>query len=115
MSITDFIPYISAAIGLAITIGSVLAFRQSYSKTANEIQARVIDAQKEEMTTLTRKIEICEQEITRQNLIIETIQTALQAQGIIIKIDGDLVTIEEATRKTTVKKTVKRQPNQQGQ
>lgn len=115
MELSSLIPYASAFIGLIITVASVLAFRQSYSKTAGEIQDRVIKALKEETETLTKKIEDCEERITRQNQIIETIQAALQAQGIIIKIDGDLVTIEEAaTRKTTVRKAVKRQNQGQG-
>lgn len=115
MEPANLIPYASALIGIAITAASIFAFRKSYIKSIGEIQARVIEAYKAEIEVLTKKIEHCEKEIDRQNLIIETIQTALQAQGIIIKIDGDLVTIEEAaTRKTTVRKTVKRQNQGQG-
>lgn len=109
MEPANLIPYASALIGLIITVASVLAFRQSYSKSIGEIQNRVIDALKEETSVLTKKIEHCEKEIDRQNLIIETIQTALKARGIDITINGDIVTIEETvsgTRKTTVKKSV---------
>lgn len=115
MEPANLIPYASALIGLIITGASIFAFKQSYGKSIGEIQARVIEALKEEISTLTKKIESCEKEINRQNQIIETIQEALKAQGIIIKIDGDIVTIEEAaTRKTTVRKTVKRQNQGQG-
>ena len=116
MEPANLIPYASALIGLIITIASIFAFKQSYGKSIGEIQARVIEALKEEIETLTKKIEKCEKENTRQNQIIETIQTALKAQGINIRIDGDIITIEEAaTRKTTVRKAVKRQNPAQGQ
>lgn len=113
MQIVDLIPYLSAFLGLCISIGGAFAFKQSYSKTVSDIQERVIGALNKEIETLNRKIETCEEDITRQQRVIETIQEALKSQGIIIKIDGDIVTIEEAaTRKTTVRKTVKRNQGQ---
>ena len=106
---SEILPYLSLFLTVCVAVGGALAYRQSYIKTAGEIQNRVIAALKEETEVLTKKIDHCEKEISRQSQIIETIQTALKAKGIDLTINGDTVVIEETvsgTRKTTVKKSV---------
>jgi hypothetical protein len=102
VGITDFLLYLGGILGVGITIGGlVIAVRTGYSKAASDIQERVISALKEREELLSRRIEDLERNESRQNSIISTIRYALKQRGLKITIEGDFVTLSEASGKSS--------------
>lgn len=87
--------FASLAIGLAVTLGMVFAFRTSMSKTAQEIQDRVIEALEKQINSLQDKIAELEKENALHKQTLGLIRSALRKRGLIISIDGDLITIND--------------------
>lgn len=88
-------------IAIAIIIGSIFAFRFSVSKTASEIQERVINALNSEIKSLTDRISAVEQENGRLKQTLGLIKSALKKRGLAVSIDGDLITISDAQGNAT--------------
>ena len=94
------LPYLTLFLTLCLAVGGALAFRQGYSKTASEIQERVIAALKGEIETLEMKVLTCEQETFRQKRVLATVRYALKRLGFRIIVNGDFITLVEiATEK----------------
>jgi cell division protein FtsB len=91
----QFLPYVSLAFFALISLGGVLAFRYSIAKTSSEIQERVIHALQSEIQTLRDRITAIEKENTRLLQIVGIIKAALKKRGVIVTIDGDLVSIHD--------------------
>ncbi len=75
--------------------GGILAFRNGFTRTANEVQERVINALESEITTLRMRIEDVERENNRLQQTILTICEALKKRGLAVSIDGNLVSISD--------------------
>lgn len=94
-----------SVISLLLTIGGLLggffAFRNGMTRTANEVQERVINALESEITTLRLRLDDMKEENVRLRLIIETICTALKSRGLAVTIDGDMVSIHDTHSSTT--------------
>lgn len=103
MNIQDLLPWLSLFLTLCVAFGGAFVFRQNYSKTASEIQDRVIAALKLENGTLETRVKHCEQETSNLRQLIETIQSALKQRGIHITIDGDMVTIIDVAGSHTMR------------
>ncbi len=98
----QLLPYMSLVLFVFISLGGVLAFRYSIAKTSSEIQERVISALQSEIQTLRDRISAIEKENTRLLQIVGIIKAALKRRGLIVTIDGDLVSIQdEKTGDTT--------------
>ncbi len=85
---------------IGTVIGGIIAFRVGISRTASEIQERVINALKDEIDTLKDKVSDLEKENTRLNQTMSLIRKALHKRGLTITIDGDLVSISDAQGNT---------------
>src|SRR5260370_23023551 len=100
----DFYTALSV-ISLLLTIGGLLggffAFRNGMTRTANEVQERVINALETEITSLRQRLDDMKDENVRLRLIIETICAALKSRSLAVTIDGDMVPIHHAHRSTT--------------
>lgn len=72
--------------------GSFFAFKSARKAKTIEIQSQTIDALQQQIDAIKLKVEGLKEENTRQALIIEIIQSALKQKGIIVSIDGELVT-----------------------
>ena len=101
---TDFSTTLSI-ISLLLTIGGLLggfyAFKSGMSRAASEVQEHVINALESEITNLHQRLEDLKDENTRLRLIIETICAALKSRGLVVTIDGDMVSIHDTHRSTT--------------
>lgn len=79
-----------------ILAGGYIALRSGKHQKAGEIQEQVIEALKAELETLQRRIDRLERENVRLTQTIGLIKSALSQRGMIITIDGDLVTISDS-------------------
>lgn len=82
---------------ICLVIGGFIAYRHGFTRTANEVQERVINALQSEIQALHDRIGALEKENTRLNYTITTICTSLKQRGIHVTIDGDIVTIHDYT------------------
>ena len=80
---------------LCLMIGGVVAYRQGFTRTANEVQARVINALQSEIQSLHDRIAALEKENTRLSYTLTTMCLALKQRGIHVTIDGDIVSIQD--------------------
>jgi len=92
-------------------VGGIFVFRKAQKNATVQVQEQTIVALQQQIDALTHRIDNLEREKERQAHIIETIQEALKRRGILVTIDGDLVTISDGTatsssmiRKRTPKK-----------
>ncbi len=90
MTFTDFfmgiLPALGGVFAIVVTIGSVLAFRQSYSK-------QVLLMKNEMIATLNDEISALKKEQDRQRRQLATIRYAFKEQGIRIKVNGEFITL----------------------
>ena len=84
-----------------MAIGGAAAFRHGFTRTANEVQERVINALQSEIDSLKDRLAQLEIENTRLTHIIATIRAALRRRGLHITIDGELVSIRDREGKLT--------------
>lgn len=82
-------------ITVCLVIGGIAAYRHGFTRTANEVQERVIHALQSEIQSLHDRIEALERENTRLNYIITTMCSALKQRGLHVTIDGDIVSIQD--------------------
>jgi uncharacterized protein (UPF0335 family) len=91
----NFLSIINLVLAIATVIGGIMAYRHGFTRTANEVQERVIGALNSELAALTSRIESMEKENIRLHQIISTICTALKQRGIAVTIEGDMVNISD--------------------
>lgn len=82
-------------IGLMILVGGYIAIRSGKHARAGEIQGQVIDALKAEIETLQYRMDRLEKENARLTQIMSLIKSALGKRGLVVTIEGDLVTIDD--------------------
>jgi hypothetical protein len=82
-------------LAIATVIGGIMAYRHGFTKTANEVQERVIHALQTELTTLQDRLTELEKANTRLHQVIATICSALKKRGIAVTIEGDMVNISD--------------------
>jgi nitrogen fixation protein FixH len=90
MNFTDFfsliLPGMAGFFAIIVTVGSVVAFRQSYSK-------QVLLMKNEMIKTLNDEIAELKKEQQRQKRQIATMRYAFKEQGIRIKVNGEFITL----------------------
>lgn len=92
----DTFPYlINILLVICVTVGGFFAFRNGKQTQLAKFQSDTITALKERISTLEGKITDVEKENVIQRHVLETITSALKQRGLIITVDGDLVTITD--------------------
>jgi uncharacterized protein (UPF0335 family) len=91
----NFLSIVNLVLVIATVGGGILAYRHGFTRTANEVQERVIHALNSELEALTARIESMEKENVRLHQIISTICAALKGRGIAVTIEGDMVNIRD--------------------
>ena len=92
----------SLIMSIGLLIGGVIAYRYGFSRTANEVQERVINALQSEVQTLHERIETLEQANTQHTHTITTICTALRQRGLYVIIEGDTVYIHDSANNSYI-------------
>ncbi len=82
-------------IAICLVIGGIMAYYHGFTRTANEVQERVINALQSEIQTLHDRIATLEQENVRLNYVVTTLCSALKQLGIHVTIDGDMISIHD--------------------
>lgn len=103
MSFTNWgntLTVINLVILISVTIGGYLAFRTGFTRTSQEVQERVIGAQKEENEVLQRRLSRLEAEHNRLNSLMLLVVVTFKKRGIIIEFDNDMVTIRDTATNT---------------
>ncbi len=80
---------------IAAMVGGYIALRSGKHRAAGEIQSQVIEALQAELEALQSRLETLERENERLTQTVGLIKAALRRRGLIISIDGDLVTISD--------------------
>ncbi len=113
---------INTVLIMFLTVGGFLAFRNGRRAELTKFQRETIEAMQQRIDTIEGKLIDLQTENALQRHIIDTITLALKARGMVVTIDGDMVTINEPTgssthRKrattttTTVAKAIKKEEN----
>ncbi len=105
MNALETIPYlINAVLAICITVGAFFAVRNGRQNQLNKFQQDTNSALKQRVEVLESKVVDFEKENVIQRHIIETITSALKQKGIVITIDGDMVTIQDRSGSSTHRK-----------
>jgi hypothetical protein len=91
----SFISIISMRLTVAGILGGILAFKNGFTRTANEVQERVINALQQEISVLHMRLTDLEAENRRLDQVLITLCEALKKRGIVVSIDGSLVTVTD--------------------
>jgi YD repeat-containing protein len=86
---------------LGLAVGGLAAFRHGFARTANEVQERVINALESEINALKDRLGELEKENARLTQVIATIRMAMRRRGLLVTIDGELVSIRDRAGKFT--------------
>lgn len=89
--------FYNALTTLAAIIGGFFAFRKGHHGQIMQIKDDTINAMQQQINAIKAELELLRNENTRQGIVIQTIQNALKKRGIFITIDGDMVTISDAS------------------
>lgn len=100
--VQDWLPFINIAFLLLAFLGGAVAWRRGYRQENNAIQESTIDALKEEVASLRRKVDDLEKERATQDQVIATIRYLLKQYGLRIVIAGDVVTVNDSTGKSKI-------------
>ncbi len=105
MNLADLLPYfqlvLAACAIVGTVIGSIYALRFGYTKSAQDIQIRVITALKDENETQVKKLDDLNKDVERLRRIIDTIRFALRKRGLRITVNGDFISFYDVQTRTT--------------
>lgn len=99
----NIISILSMLLTIAGILGGILAFKNGFTRTANEVQERVINALQQEISVLNMRIADLEAQNQRLDQVIITLCEALKKRGIIVSIDGSLVTVTDGNTTHSVR------------
>jgi len=91
----DPLSLVNLVMTVSIVIGGIAAYRHGFSRTANEVQERVINALQSEIQALHDRIGALEKENSRLGYTLTTMCLALKQRGIHVTIDGDIISIQD--------------------
>lgn len=94
---------INAFLTIAGLIGGYWAFKSGINHTASEIQEHVINAMEQEISVLRDRLEDLEDENKRLEQVIYTLCEALKKRGLIVTIEGSIVTVSDGHETQSVR------------
>lgn len=102
----EYLNYVYPAIGLGGLISVFfMAFRNGRNTNLTTIQEQTITALQTQINTMKDKISELEKENALQGHLIELITSALKKKGMIVTIDGDMITISGKDGSSTIVKS----------
>ena len=103
MDVASTLSIFSILLTVCGILGGIVAFRNGFARTANEIQERVINALESELAQLRQRLDDLKEENTRLKLTIDTICAALKSRGLAVTVEGDMVSIRDSAGSTTTR------------
>lgn len=98
---SDILSLLNFVFCIGLAVGGFAAFRHGFTRTANEVQERVINALESEINALKDRLGELEKENARLTHVIATIRTAMRRRGLLVSVDGELVSIRDRAGKLT--------------
>lgn len=98
---TDALSILNLVLCVGLAIGGVAAFRHGFTRTANEVQERVINALESEINALKDRLGELERENARLTQVIAIMRASLRRRGIFVTIDGEMVSIRDRSGRNT--------------
>jgi hypothetical protein len=80
---------------IAGIIGGYLAFKNGLNRRASELQEHAINAMEQEIAVLRSRLEDLEVENKRLEQVIYTLCEALKKRGLVVTIEGNIVTVSD--------------------
>jgi len=93
---SDILPVLQSILLLATLAGGVLVFRSTRRSSIMQIQNDTITALQQQIDALKDRQEALEKENEHLKYLSETTVAALKQKGIVITVEGEMVTIEDA-------------------
>lgn len=93
--LSQYLGILNLLLLICAAVGGYFAVRHARKAAIIAIQDQTIKALQDQIDALKDKVDSLDKENVQQRVIIETIQEALKQRGIIVTIDGDLVTISD--------------------
>lgn len=94
---------LSVVLTLCGLVGGFLAFKSGISRTANEVQERVINALQQEINVLHTRLSDLESENKRLDQVLFTLCEALKKRGLVVSIEGNIVTVSDGHETQSVR------------
>lgn len=94
---------INTFLTIASIIGGYWAFKTGLNRTASEVQEHVINAMEQEITVLRSRLEDLETENKRLEQVLYTLCEALKKRGLIVTIEGGIVTVSDGHETQSVR------------
>src|SRR5258708_23342700 len=98
---SDILSVLNLVLSIGLAVGGLAAFRHGFTRTANEVQERVINALESEINALKDRLDELEKENAHLIQVISIIRKALRQRGLYVTIDGELVSIRDRSGKLT--------------
>ena len=92
----DVLPVLQFILMLAALAGGVLVFKSTKRATIVQVQSDTITALQQQIDALKARQESLEKENEHLKYLSETTVAALKQKGIVITVEGEMVTIEDA-------------------
>jgi hypothetical protein len=94
---------INAILTIAGLVGGYWAFKAGINQSASEIQEHVINAMEQEISVLRDRLEDLETENKRLEQVIYTLCEALKKRGLVVTIEGSMVTVSDGHETQSVR------------
>jgi hypothetical protein len=92
---------------LCVMIGGFFAFRYGQKKSNIDGMKETIDVLTGQMAAMKESLAMVKEENVRLKTVIETISSALKQKGILITIEGEMVTLEDGRRTSSMRHSTK--------
>lgn len=114
--LNQFVPVLQTLLAISAIVGALFVARNAKKAGIIQIQDQTIEALQQQINAIKDKQDSLSRENEHLRYIIETISKSLKQKGILITIDGEMVTLTDAhgssssssrrkTSTTTIKKT----------
>lgn len=104
---THLIGFIQIIITIFGMIGAFFAFRKVQRESIIKFQKETIDSMKDRIDLLEGRVNDLDKENYSLKQTLETVKEALKQRGMIVTIDGDLVTISDSDGKHSMRRNSK--------
>lgn len=94
--LSSFSGLIYSLLAIAGFAAMAWVFNRQRQRDIADVQDRVIALQREEIKSLSDRLEGQQQEIAQLHATISTIRVALKRRGITVRVNGEFVTVEDA-------------------
>jgi len=111
---SDILSILNLVLCIGLAVGGFAAFRHGFTRTANEVQERVIHALESEISALKDRLDELEKENARLTHVIATIRVAMRRRGFLVSVAGELVSIRDRAGKLTQTTRIRGSQSEEG-